>query len=330
MSKNTVLEPFHIGLKILILRWALDFFSVMNYERNLTTLKMQNTGSTMQPFSVGDFLNYLKKTEMFPDSWKNHQLIIDLLNRLERADILVRAGTKNSPGIGNCYYFMRVFTEKQKQGIYWLGNAIGNDLLPYLLSQNIVQITGRNTDGDIQAGSGIFINPTMILTCEHVLNDMNIDEVQIINGQEKQVVNHQSHSKIDVGIIELDSPCFENVNQVVFAEPKVLDEVYVMGFPKIPFTREAIIITQRGEVNSTNATSFDGSKVFFFSAIARPGNSGGPIVSIDGHIIGIVSKDFSSANETSMPFYAGIPTSEIMIALSDINKNITLPLENYE
>ncbi len=329
MSKNIDLEPFNIELKIVLSLQALNFFSPMNHEKYRTELGQQSSGATMQPFSVGDFLNYLKK-DSFPDAWKFSQAITELLKKMERADVLVPAGIKNSPGIGNCYYFFKVLTEKQKLSKCWLAKAIGYELLPYLLSSNIVQITGKNSDGDIHAGSGIFINPSMILTCGHVLIDMNIDEIQIINGQKRQVVRYKSHSEIDVGIVEMDSPCFENVNQVIFAEPKILEEVYVIGFPRIPQTREAMLITQRGEINSTNAASFDGSKVFFFSAIARPGNSGGPIISTDGHVVGIVTQEFSFQDENSFPFYAGVPTSEIQKALKEIDENIILPLENYE
>lgn len=50
----------------------------------------------------------------------------------------------------------------------------------------------------------------------------------------------------------------------------------------------------------------------------------------DGYIIGIVSKDFLSANETALPFYAGVPTSEIIKALQEIDESIILPIENYE
>lgn len=77
-----------------------------------------------------------------------------------------------------------------------------------------------------------------------------------------------------MGCIEIEHPFDYAETQVIFAEPNILDEIYVMGFPKIPFTREATLIVQRGEVNSINTTALDGSNVFFFSAVARPGNSG--------------------------------------------------------
>ncbi len=264
--------------------------------------------------------------EILPDAYRYRLSVLTLLKKMEQCGILESAGKRNS---ANCYYFAKELTKKQRKSLIWLTPAIGADFLRYLLSPCIVQITGKIGE-DIHAGSGIFISRTIILTCSHVLEDMKIDELQIINGQEIRVVNFRSHPKIDVGYIEIEHPFDYAETQVVFAEPKILDEIYVMGFPKIPFTREPILIVQKGEVNSTNATALDGSKVFFFSAVARPGNSGGPIVSNDGYIVGIVSKDFSSTNETALPFYAGVPTSEIIKALQEIDENIVLPLESYE
>lgn len=50
---------------------------------------------------------------------------------------------------------------------------------------------------------------------------------------------------------------------------------------------------QGGEVSVEHVTSFYGEELFLFSAIARPGNSGGPILSEDGHVVGIVTKELS-------------------------------------
>ena len=72
-----------------------------------------------------------------------------------------------------------------------------------------------------------------------------------------------------------------------------------------------------------------------FSAIARPGNSGGPIIAHDGRVIGIVFQESSHTSSTELqsggsqnpetsaeltdaaPFYRGIPASEMMRALDD-------------
>jgi S1-C subfamily serine protease len=75
----------------------------------------------------------------------------------------------------------------------------------------------------------------------------------------------------------------------------------------------------------------DGHEVFLYSAIARPGNSGGPIVSETGHVVGIVTEELTQSSATfEMPFHAGIRTTELVRALSDLDTSLTLPVEDYE
>ncbi len=113
-----------------------------------------------------------------------------------------------------------------------------------------------------------------------------------------------------------------------------------------------VITVQRGEVvNPAAETPAAGGlprqKTFLYSAIARPGNSGGPIVAHDGRVIGLVVEDSSPSTsaraagyeqprprspreridhldreveelkaKTFAPsFYRGIPSSEVVRAL---------------
>ena len=88
---------------------------------------------------------------------------------------------------------------------------------------------------------------------------------------------------------------------------------------------------QRGEVTNPDVTLFDSSNVFLYSAIARPGNSGGPIIAESGHVVGIVTSELLEKTEVStMPFHAGIKTSEIIQAIRDLKVPIDLPVELYE
>lgn len=69
---------------------------------------------------------------------------------------------------------------------------------------------------------------------------------------------------------------------------------------------------------------------FSYTRQLLPGNSGGPIISSSGHIVGIVTHDLSYKDFSDAPFYAGIPTSIIAKSLSEISPDIKLPIENYE
>jgi len=114
---------------------------------------------------------------------------------------------------------------------------------------------------------------------------------------------------------------------------------------------ESAITVQRGEVvNPSTPAMPSRDPMFLYSAIARPGNSGGRIVAGDGRVIGLVVEDSSpttkagaAGGEPSPPqspwdriedldarvseleertrapaFYRGIPTSEIVRAIGDL------------
>ena len=123
---------------------------------------------------------------------------------------------------------------------------------------------------------------------------------------------------------------------MAFRDPAWADEVFVFGYPRVPMTAEMVITVQRGEVVNpaaeTPATADHGrQKTFLYSAIARPGNSGGPIVAHDGRVIGLVVEDSSEVQSTddgnpatvkrtpaAAPFYRGIPSSEVIRGLHDL------------
>ena len=90
---------------------------------------------------------------------------------------------------------------------------------------------------------------------------------------------------------------------------------------------------QKGAVTNESVTSFSGESLFLYSAIARPGNSGGPVMSEDGYVVGLSIVDSTGqyhTNEAFSPHYAGIPAQVVVKTVKDLGLGIELPFEEYE
>ena len=67
--------------------------------------------------------------------------------------------------------------------------------------------------------------------------------------------------------------------------------------------------------------------------ISRPGNSGGPIMSHDGYVVGLSIVDATGeyvGNEAFSPHYAGIPAQVVVEAVESLGLGIELQREKYE
>jgi S1-C subfamily serine protease len=136
-----------------------------------------------------------------------------------------------------------------------------------------------------------------------------------------------AHPKIDVGLLEI-SPPFASLKGLAFREPRIGETVFTVGFPRIPLSREPSLVIQRDEVTNRSITTFSGDKLFLYSAIARPGNSGGPVISSDGNVVGLVTQDLREEPSADV-FYAGVGGVEVARAISELDVPVTLPIEDY-
>ena len=133
-------------------------------------------------------------------------------------------------------------------------------------------------------------------------------------------------------MIQVDHP-LKPLNGAVFRKPIIAQNVYTMGYPRLPNTRNASLTMQPGAVTNERVTSLKGQDLFLYSAISRPGNSGGPILSEDGFIVGLAVEDHLASYAEEQPFsphYAGIPTQVVVSAVEELAADIQLVVEAFD
>ncbi|MCK5615795.1 trypsin-like peptidase domain-containing protein [Candidatus Pacearchaeota archaeon] len=167
--------------------------------------------------------------------------------------------------------------------------------LPKLYKQTspaVVWIGAENDwpGGTKWQGTGFFVTPDLIATAGHVVQDTKSFEVMFSDGTRAKAdfVHMESLDRCDVGFIKLRSehrkkrPCFNFDTEV-----RIGEDLIILGYPwglnnGITLTQGVVSLVGRDE-------SYFGTKLVIHTDTASwPGNSGSPVVDMDGECVGIL------------------------------------------
>ena len=336
ISPDGMNGPWGWESRIKLVELACEFFSFVKIRENheLIGKKLSNVKEPM-PLTIGDFLKYLEVRKAYSKK-PNVFRVAEIISKMAFAGILAYAGRGKRALAGlDDYYLYFAMDVEARRGRFRFVSVLGPEFLFHLCAKGLVHITGTNSDGDVVAGTGLVIHPSYVLTCGHVVSDMKVDKQQEFQGQEC-AVNKDSihvHDKVDIAIICVDGPPLSPLPGAIFQAPVVAQTVYTLGYPKLAGLRDASVTMQPGAVTNESVTSLSGDELFLYSAISRPGNSGGPVISGEGYLVGLSVVDATGRyrrDEAFSPHYMGIPAQVVVKAVEELCLGIQLPLEDYE
>jgi serine protease Do len=138
------------------------------------------------------------------------------------------------------------------------------------------------------SGSGFLIDPKgVVLTNYHVVEDADSVEVQLRDGRKFVTRDVKADVKSDLAIVRVEAkgplPFLEFGDS---REMEIGDRVLAIGAPfNLPGTVTAGIISGKDRSLKANGTD----DYLQTDAALNPGNSGGPLVNLEGKVIGVTS-----------------------------------------
>ena len=173
-------------------------------------------------------------------------------------------------------------------------------------------------------GSGVAITWDIVVTARHVIDGTDYN-ITLNDGTIVKGIQAISHKDYDIGFIKVDTPIlkpakFGSVKDCVLGQP-----VFIIGSPfgKINFNSVTLGIISGLDRDwdgySRYAKSYGWNIAFTTDSEAHPGNSGGPVFTMDGVVRGLLVGGVRPVLNCSMPcdlFLNDVDVIRLMFALN--------------
>lgn len=170
-----------------------------------------------------------------------------------------------------------------------------------------IEETHQDAESDFGLGSGVVVdNFGDILTSLHVIEGATTIQVTFADGTKSEAQVIMEMPELDLAVIQaLDTPLV--VVPATLGNPgamQVGDEAFVVGNPfGLYGSMTSGVISGFDRIFRVPDSHVEIPGMIQFDAAANPGNSGGPLLNRQGHVIGIVTGLINPTDET---FFVGI------------------------
>ena len=216
------------------------------------------------------------------------------------------ACTRNDGGVGinNNYIFNvkdNLFFEENKERLCYYFNSMvyGFDYIYRIYKNYVVPLVYEKPNGDYAVGTGFkYLNG--IVTAKHCVTDVSNLQIKGYKADDlkDKKIYVSDNQGLDIAFIET---CRYEEPQLFCEDGEVMQDVLVMGYPKIPaftdfLTAEKATISSKASARITptkGAIAAFGTEylarieAMLITAKIKGGNSGGPVINSNGCLVGI-------------------------------------------
>ncbi len=179
-------------------------------------------------------------------------------------------------------------------------------------------------------GSGVALTTDIIVTARHVVDGTNYT-ITLNDGTEIQGIQAITHKNCDIGFIKVDKAVLKPAKFGSVKDCVLGQSIFIIGSPygKINFNNVTLGIISGLNRDWESLSRYSdpyGWKIAFTSdSSVHPGNSGGPVFTMDGVVRGLVVGGYSPVLNCSMPsdlFFTDIETIELMFAFNKYSAEV--------
>lgn len=154
--------------------------------------------------------------------------------------------------------------------------------------RTVVLVANVDAKGNLRGfGSGFFVDESgYILTAYHVVSQASIIGVRTSSGQVSEAAVAAADPDADLALLKISGGPYPVLQLAEVSRVRQGDEVVVIGFPAVSrfaAIKELEVSITKGIVSAIRANGL----VYQLDAAVNRGNSGGPVLTADGRVIGV-------------------------------------------
>lgn len=163
-----------------------------------------------------------------------------------------------------------------------------------------------------------------LVTAKHCLPTNCEIRMKIFLGFENfscpEAIYAHSDERVDIAIMKYSDKVFISNKFFNLTKPFLLEDIIVSGFPPIPGTAEALLVTSKGEITAMGNTYHHHYTQIYVNANVKGGSSGSPIINSTGEVVGVVIESPRNPNnpqlQDELRFGTGL-TSDMVLEIID-------------